>query len=150
MYCFLIASLPELQLDAPPPMSVEAFLEICKTELSEEKFAELTSFDGSVTPDFKCCDTFPAIYNAYGKFELYQKMVGEGFELRRGTWTLNEDILSGIYNDGETWAAEYQISINNGELTMISKAEGNETNVYTQCAIPQEVKRNCTVVVKSR
>jgi hypothetical protein len=71
MYCFLIASLPELQLDAPPPMSVEAFLEICKTELSEEKFAELTSFDGSVTPDFKCCDTFPAIYNAYGKFELY-------------------------------------------------------------------------------
>lgn len=87
---------------------------------------------------------------ADGKFELYQKMVGEGFELRRGTWTLNEDILSGIYNDGETWAAEYQISINNGELTMISKAEGNETNVYTQCAIPQEVKRNCTVVVKSR
>ena len=71
MYCFLTASLPDLQLDAPAPMTVAAFHEICKEELSEEKFAALTAFDGSVTPDFRGSDTLPAVYNAYGKFELY-------------------------------------------------------------------------------
>lgn len=85
-----------------------------------------------------------------GTFELYQKLSSEGFELRRGTWTLKGDILSGIYNDEEAWAADYKISVNGGKLTMISQTQGNETNVYTKCAIPLEVKRNSTVVVKSR
>lgn len=71
MYCFLIASLPDLQLDSPAPMTVEEFDSICQAELNGEKFAALTSFDGSVAPDFRGCDTLPEIYNAYGKFELY-------------------------------------------------------------------------------
>jgi hypothetical protein len=29
-------------------------------------------------------------------------------------------------------------------------AEGGETNVYIPCAIPEEIKRNCTIVVRSR
>ena len=71
MYCFLIASLPDLQLDAPAPMTLEEFDGICKAELSEDKFAELTAFDGSVTPDFQGDGALPAVYNCYGKFELY-------------------------------------------------------------------------------
>jgi hypothetical protein len=96
-----------------------------------------------------------AIYIEFMKdhtFELYQKMDTEGFELRRGTWTLSGDILSGAYNDGQSWAASYKISIIEGTstLTMVSQNEGGETNTYQGCWIPDGVKENCTVVVKSR
>lgn len=93
-----------------------------------------------------------AIYlsiKADGTFELYQKLSSEGFELRRGTWTLEGDILSGTYNDGESWAASYKVSAGS-TLTLVSQAEGAETSVYIPCTIPDEIKSNCTVVVRSR
>lgn len=93
-----------------------------------------------------------AIYlsiKADGTFELYQKLSSEGFELRRGTWTLEGDILSGSYNDEEPWAASYKVSAGS-TLTLVSQSEGAETSIYIPCAIPTEVKRNCIVVVKSR
>lgn len=92
-----------------------------------------------------------AIYisiKADGTFELYQKMASENFQLRRGTWTLEGDVLSGKYNDGEPWAASYKVSAG-GSLTLVSQAEGAETNVYIPCAIPAEVKNNCIIVVRS-
>lgn len=92
-----------------------------------------------------------AIYISFladGTFELYQKMEDE-FELRRGTWTLKGTILSGIYNDGETWASEYKVSVDENKLTMISQNEGAETSVYIQCTIPSVIKEESTVIVKS-
>ena len=42
-----------------------------------------------------------------GRFELYQQ-IGEGaHRVFRGTWNLEEDLLTGKYNDGEDWAAAY-------------------------------------------
>ena len=93
-----------------------------------------------------------AIYldiNADGTFDLYQRLSSEEFELRRGTWTLEGEILSGKYNDGEPWASSYKVSAGS-TLTLVSQAEGDETSVYIPCAIPAEVKRNCTVIVKSK
>lgn len=84
-----------------------------------------------------------------GTFELYQRLSSEEFELRRGSWTLEGDILSGVYNDGEPWASSYKVSAGS-TLTLVSQAEGGETSVYIPCAIPAEVKRNCTVIVKSK
>lgn len=84
-----------------------------------------------------------------GTFELYQKLSSDEFELRRGTWTLEGDVLSGTYNDGEPWAASYKVSAGS-TLTLVSQAEGAETSVYIPCAIPAEVKRNCIIVVRSR
>ena len=92
-----------------------------------------------------------AVYVSFlpdGTFELYQKMENK-FELRRGTWNLEGDLLSGKYNDGEDWAADYKISVNGNKLTMVSQNEGAETNIYVQCAIPAGIKENCIVVVKS-
>ena len=103
-----------------------------------------------------------------GKFELYQKMNGELFELRRGTYTLDGDILSGVYNDQESWAFDYKISISDDVLTMCSlektaedteadMTEGEntgteniiETNTYIKTSIPETIKEGATVVVKS-
>ena len=87
-------------------------------------------------------------FSADGTFELYQKME-EGFELRRGTWSLERNILSGKYNDDEAWAADYMVSVEGNKLTMISQNEGAETSIYVQCAIPSVIKEGSTVVVKS-
>ena len=71
MYCFLIASLPELSLDAPAPMTVQEFDVLCSEELKQEEMAALTAFDGTVTPEFSESRSLNGLYNAYGKFELY-------------------------------------------------------------------------------
>lgn len=73
MYCFLSASLPELIPGAPPPLTVEEFDEMCRAELSAERFAALTAFDGTVTPDFRGRAELPGIYNTFGRFELYMR-----------------------------------------------------------------------------
>ena len=92
-----------------------------------------------------------AIYISFladGTFDLYQKMGGE-FELRRGTWTLTGNVLSGKYNDGEAWAADYNVSVDGDKLTMTSQNEGAETSIYVRCSIPSVIKEGSTVVVKS-
>ena len=92
-----------------------------------------------------------AVYVSFladGTFELYQKME-DRFELRRGTWNLERNILSGNYNDDEAWAASYKVSVDGNKLTMISQNEGAETGIYVQCTIPSVIKEGSTVVVKS-
>ena len=81
-------------------------------------------------------------FNADGTFELYQKLSSEKFELRRGTWSLKGDILSGAYDDGEPWAASYKVTVGS-ELTMVAQAEGAETSVYIPYTIPASVKESC-------
>ena len=88
-------------------------------------------------------------FTADGTFELYQKLASETFELRRGTWTLAGDILSGKYNDEEPWAASYKAVINGDTLTLTSQKEGEETNIYRKCEIPEHIKESSTVIVKS-
>lgn len=71
MYCFLIASLPELSLETPAPITVQEFDTLCSEELDQEKMTLLTAFDGTVAPDFCESKSLNGLYNAYGKFELY-------------------------------------------------------------------------------
>ena len=82
-------------------------------------------------------------------FELYQK-IGEGaYRLYRGTWNVEEDILTGKYNDGEDWASAYRIVIEGSKLTMTSMNDASEVTIYTAAMIPEDVIRACEVVVKS-
>ena len=82
-------------------------------------------------------------------FELYQKIVEGAYRLYRGTWNLEEDILTGKYNDGEDWAAAYQISIDGEKLTMTSKNEAAEVSIYKKAEIPSSVKESSETIVKS-
>ena len=82
-------------------------------------------------------------------FELYQQ-IGEGaHRLYRGTWNLEEDILMGKYNDGESWAASYTVAIEGNKMTLTSKNDAAETSKYEAKSIPEEVKSGCEVVVKA-
>jgi hypothetical protein len=84
-----------------------------------------------------------------GKFEMYQK-IGEGaYRLYRGTWNVEEDLLTGRYNDGEEWATAYRIAIEGSSLTMTSLDDAAEVSRFSSCTIPEEVKKGCETVVKS-
>ena len=82
-------------------------------------------------------------------FELYQKIVEGAYRLYRGTWNLEEDILTGKYNDGEEWAATYQISIEGNTLTMTSVNDAAEVSVYEKTEIPSRIKETSETIVKS-
>jgi hypothetical protein len=79
-------------------------------------------------------------FNADGSFEMFQKMGGEGFELKNGSWSMAGTTLSGKYKDGETWSSAYTISISGDVLTMTSQAEGGEVNKYVKTTIPAAVR----------
>jgi len=82
-------------------------------------------------------------------FELYQQIGQGAHRLYRGTWSLEENLLTGKYNDGEGWAAAYTITINDKQLTMTSVNDAAEESVFVQEDIPEEVVQTCEIVVKS-
>ena len=71
-----------------------------------------------------------------GTFELYQKLNGENFELIKGLWSLEGDILSGIYDNQVPWSTAYKVSVVGNKLTMIAQDGTDETNVYARTTIP--------------
>ena len=82
-------------------------------------------------------------------FELYQQ-IGEGaHRLYRGTWNLEGNLLTGKYNDGEDWAAAYQVEMREKQLVLTSSDDTAEKSTYEKAEIPAEVKETCEVVVKS-
>lgn len=88
-------------------------------------------------------------FNEDKTFEMYQK-IGEGaYRLYRGKWNIENNILTGKYNDGENWAASYDVTIEGKSLTLTSKNDAAEVSKYASCTIPEEVKAGCEVVVKS-
>ena len=88
-------------------------------------------------------------FNDDKTFEMYQK-IGEGaYRLYRGTWNLEEDILTGKYNDNEKWAASYEVSVEGKNMTLTSKNDAEEISKYASCTIPEDVKTGCEIVVKS-
>ena len=82
-------------------------------------------------------------------FEMYQKIGSGAYRLYRGTWNLENGLLTGKYNDGEGWAAAYNVEIKDRNLTLTSNNDAAESTLYTRCEIPAEVKDGCEVVVKS-
>jgi uncharacterized protein (TIGR03066 family) len=83
-------------------------------------------------------------------FELYQQ-IGEGaHRLYRGTWNLEGTLLTGKYNDGEDWAAAYQVEMREGQLVLTSNNDTAEKSTYEKSEIPAEVKETCEIIVKSK
>lgn len=88
-------------------------------------------------------------FNSDKTFEIFQQIGQGAHRLYRGTWKLSDGVLSGKYNDGETWAADYTIDITGNSLKMTSKNDAAEESIFTSATIPALVKENCVVEVKS-
>lgn len=92
-----------------------------------------------------------------GDFRIYQKTTDEGYDLYCGTWNTEGNILSGSYNDGETWAYSYEFEIysepvNTNDIAIYLKLkateEGGKENMFVACTIPEVIKETSDVVVK--
>lgn len=82
-------------------------------------------------------------------FEMYQQITAGAHRLYRGTWNLEGTLLTGKYNDGEDWAAAYEIAIEGETLTLTSVNDAAEKSVYKKAEIPEDIKTGSAVVVKS-
>ena len=83
------------------------------------------------------------------KFELYQQ-IGEGrHRLYRGTYSFENDILTGKYNDGEDWAYSYQVVLADDIMTLTTLDESAQESVFKREAIPDGIKDGSIVIVKS-
>lgn len=84
-----------------------------------------------------------------GAFELYQKIGDGAYRLYRGKWGVEDNVISGKYNDGNDWACSYEVEMGSESMTWTSQNDFAEKNVYNKAEIPASVKDNCVVEVKS-
>ena len=100
------------------------------TDIIETKSAQIGSETIEIYIDFKEDNTF----------SLWQKL-GEGRHKKyEGTWTLTETVLTGKYSDGKAWGASYEVSREEGTLTMSEQKAGMQTYIYNSCTIPSSLK----------
>lgn len=83
-------------------------------------------------------------------FEIYQQIEEGAHRLYRGTWNLEDNLLTGKYNDGEDWAASYLLTIHDKILTLVSNNDAAEESVFAKEEIPAEIKETCETIVKSK
>ena len=84
-------------------------------------------------------------FSAEGTFDEYQR-IGEGrYRHYNGTWTLNKDILSGVYSDGESWTTDYTVKYNKiADPKQISLTSTDNVGIYTATSIPDAVVDQAT------
>jgi hypothetical protein len=100
------------------------------TDIIETKSAQIGSETIEVYIYFKEDNTFA----------MWQKL-GEGRHRKyEGTWTLTESVLTGKYSDGKAWGASYEVSREEGTLTMSEQKAGIQTYIYNSCTIPSSLK----------
>ena len=79
-------------------------------------------------------------FDAAGTFDEYQRL-GEGrYRHYEGTWSVEKNVLSGVYVDGTEWGSTYTLSFNGDTMTLTANNESAEAIVYTKTEIPAEVK----------
>ena len=80
-------------------------------------------------------------FDTDGVFHLYQR-VGEGrYRHYDGNWSVEKDVLRGVYSDGEEWGCTYKIAFD-GDNTMVLTAMNDlaEALTYVREVIPATVR----------
>ena len=81
-------------------------------------------------------------FAAEGTFDEYQRL-GEGrYRHYSGTWTMNKDVLNGVYDDGVEWGSSYKVVFGDDTMTLTSTNGSAEAIIYVKDIIPEEVKQN--------
>ncbi|MBR5594770.1 MAG: hypothetical protein IKW47_00565 [Alistipes sp.] len=76
-----------------------------------------------------------------GIFYMYQQIYDLNYVAYEGNYSVEWNILSGVYADGTAWKSKYvgELSELGDVLTLTSKEVNPIVNVYEECDIPQEV-----------
>lgn len=102
-------------------------------------YAKLIIGEWHCAPETFEADVYLAL-DTDGTFDLYQQ-IGEGRHRHySGEWEINENVLSGIYSDGQAWGSNYQVSFSGGDAMSLKALNGSEEVMkYSREAIPSEV-----------
>lgn len=94
-------------------------------------------------------------FSADKTFVLYQQITQGAFRVYNGTYQISDSedgtkhILSGEYNDGALWGAEYELEMADSKVMTLTAEGITETYSKLKEGIPAEVKESSAVVVKS-
>ena len=84
---------------------------------------------------------------------LYQKVGDGSFRIFNGTYEIKtegeQNFLNGKYNDGTPWGAERTAEISSENTLTLTAGGVNETYSRVSDGIPEDVKDNAVLVVKS-
>lgn len=119
----------------PPQPAEPSLVEL----ICEQWHAEIEEIDAEIYASF----------SENGTFELYQKIGDGAFRLYCGKWGLEDDVISGNYNDGSSWSCTYKVEVDGDSMKWTSENEFAEETSYRKTEIPSEVKDNCIIEVKS-
>ena len=72
-------------------------------------------------------------------FDLYQKLYSLIWLRYKGTYSLNDNILTGVYSDGIAWGAEYNVLYGINEICLIKKSDNSDIAIYTKETIPNHI-----------
>lgn len=130
MILMLIISLVMVSCKEEQPKVLDITGQWELADIVDTKSVQIGSETVEIYIDFKADNTF----------ELWQKL-GEGRHRKHeGTWTLTESVLTGKYSDGKAWGASYEVSREEGTLTMSEQKAGLQTYIYNTCTIPDSLK----------
>lgn len=76
-----------------------------------------------------------------GIFYMYQQIYELNYVAYEGNYSVEWNILSGVYADGSEWKCKYvgELSELGDTLTLTSVEMNPIVNVYEQCEIPEEI-----------
>lgn len=93
-------------------------------------------------------------FNEDGTFEMYQQVYSLDYELYTGKYNVAGDVVTGTYSDGSQWKCGYRASIatkdGDYELTLMSQEDVSLTSVYSNTAIPEDIKAEATATRSSQ
>ncbi|MBO5717189.1 MAG: lipocalin family protein [Alistipes sp.] len=97
------------------------------------------------TPEFNVYIDF----NADGTFEMYQQVWSLDYELFKGTYTIEGNVVSGVYDNGAAWACDYEYVLEEQTLTLHSRETVKSKSVYEKCTIPEQIKAEASATRSS-
>ena len=76
-----------------------------------------------------------------GIFYMYQQIYSLNYVAYEGNYSVEHNILSGVYADGSEWKCSYvgELSELGDTLTLTSVEKNPIVNIYEECEIPQEI-----------
>ena len=95
------------------------------------------------------CNTEPEVelYIHFGidySFTIYQRTSMAGYQLFKGTYTVEGTNVSGRYNDGVEWADSYTFSLDEESNLVLQSVNGGDIAVYESATMPKIDARQTT------
>ena len=80
-------------------------------------------------------------FEAEFTFDIYQK-IGDGRQQHyTGTWSIEENIISGVYSDGTEWGSSYSLEFMESDTMLMTALNGSQdVMTYIREEIPADVK----------